>query len=202
MRLRREAKLGAARRVARGGERVGRGGGRAARSSALSILSKNPSRAPPSRPRRSPRLLARARAGFGVWGGGSHHLTALVVLARGLVEKRAGGAEVVALVDQRVELLPALQHAVDGLVQDHLGLVQLALNLEQLVRLVRVLWCRTREGRQPSEEADVVPCPTPPSRHAPRTGPRQVPRAAQARSLALVMRGAVAVAAQRRCKRA
>lgn len=55
------------------------------------------------------------------------------------VEHLALVAEAVALGDEVVDLLAALQHALDGLVQDDLGLVELPLDLHDAVGLVRVL---------------------------------------------------------------
>ena len=69
----------------------------------------------------------------------SHHLAAGVGLAGLLVEHLAGHGEVTGFVDQAVQLLPPLQHALNGLVQDDLGLVQIPLDLGQLVCLGRIL---------------------------------------------------------------
>ena len=68
------------------------------------------------------------------------------MLAHLLVEHLAGHAEVLALADEGVQLLPALQHALYGAVQHHLRLVQVRLDLRKLVGLVRVLHDETELG--------------------------------------------------------
>mmetsp|Transcript_1911 Transcript_1911/g.8000 ORF Transcript_1911/g.8000 Transcript_1911/m.8000 type:complete len:264 (+) Transcript_1911:1099-1890(+) len=80
-------------------------------------------------------MLARTRPSFA----GSHHGAALVLFLRLLVEHLRGEGEVGGLVHQVVQLLPPRQHGVDGLVQHDLGLVELALDPQDLIRLVRVL---------------------------------------------------------------
>lgn len=45
----------------------------------------------------------------------------------------------ITLLDQVINLLASLQHALDSLVEHNLGLVQLLLDLEDVVGLVRVL---------------------------------------------------------------
>ena len=68
-----------------------------------------------------------------------HDAAARVLLLGLCVEHLAGGAQIVALGHQLVHLLPTLEHALHGLVQDLLGGVELVLDLEDLVRLLRVL---------------------------------------------------------------
>lgn len=55
------------------------------------------------------------------------------------VEHLALSTEAIALCDEVVDLLTALKHALDSLVQDDLGLVQLLLDLHDAVGGVRVL---------------------------------------------------------------
>ena len=56
-----------------------------------------------------------------------------------LVKYLTGHAEVMALADKIIQLLPPLQHAVYGLVQNDFCLIQVLLNLRQLVGLRWVL---------------------------------------------------------------
>lgn len=55
------------------------------------------------------------------------------------VEHLALGAQAIALLHEAVELLSSLQHALNGLVQHDLGLIQFLLDLHDAVGLLRVL---------------------------------------------------------------
>jgi hypothetical protein len=55
------------------------------------------------------------------------------------IEHLALCAQSVTLLHQGINLLPALQNTVDSLLQHDLGLIQLPLNLQDAVRLLRVL---------------------------------------------------------------
>jgi hypothetical protein len=70
----------------------------------------------------------------------SHHLAAAVCFAGLLVEHLARQTEVAAFVHEVLQLLPAFQHALDCFVENHLGLIQVPLDLRQLVSLSRILW--------------------------------------------------------------
>lgn len=69
----------------------------------------------------------------------SHYHTARILLLRLRVEHLTLSTQPVALRDQIVNLLASLQHTLDGLVQDDLGLVELLLDLDDAVGLRRVL---------------------------------------------------------------
>lgn len=58
---------------------------------------------------------------------------------RRTVEHLALGTQAVTFGDKIVDLLPALQHAFNRLVNDDLGLVQLLLDLQDAVGLLRIL---------------------------------------------------------------
>jgi hypothetical protein len=87
-----------------------------------------PQRQPTSQKRSSCQHLSR-----------SHNHTARVLLLRLRIKHLALRAQPVALGHQAVNLLPALQHALNRLVQHNLRLVQLLLDLHDAVRLLRVL---------------------------------------------------------------
>ena len=69
----------------------------------------------------------------------SHDVTARVLLLRLSVEHLARRAQVVALRYQLIHLLSTLKHALHGLMQHLLRSVELVLDLQDLVRLLRVL---------------------------------------------------------------
>lgn len=60
-------------------------------------------------------------------------------MGRHTVEHFALSAQTIALRHQIINLLSSLQHALDGLVQHNLGLVQLLLDLHDAVGLLGVL---------------------------------------------------------------
>ena len=68
-----------------------------------------------------------------------HKAAAGILLARLFVEHLRCHGQVARLFHQAVKLLAALQNAVNGVVQNHLRLVEFALDREQLVRLCRIL---------------------------------------------------------------
>lgn len=72
----------------------------------------------------------------------SHDAAARVLLLRLRVKHLAARAQIIALGDQLVHLLAALEHALHGLVQHLLRGVELVLDLQDLVRLLRVLVLR------------------------------------------------------------
>jgi len=69
----------------------------------------------------------------------SHHLAAGVGLAGLFVKHLAGHGQIAGFVDQAVKLFPPFKHALNGFVQDDLGLVQIPLDFGQLVCLSRIL---------------------------------------------------------------
>lgn len=64
-----------------------------------------------------------------------HHDTARVLFLRLGIEQLALSAQSIAFRDQVLDLLAALQHALDGLVHDLLSVVQLVLNLCEVICL-------------------------------------------------------------------
>lgn len=70
-----------------------------------------------------------------------HDSTTRVLLLGARIECLALCAQIGALSYQVIDLLSPLQHALDGLVQHDLGLVQFLLDLHDAVRLARILAC-------------------------------------------------------------
>jgi uncharacterized membrane protein YcjF (UPF0283 family) len=76
----------------------------------------------------------------------SHVRAALVLLFGRLVKHLGRARQVVGLLYQRVDLLAALERGLDGVVKNHLGLLQLVHDARELVRLRRVLELREQAG--------------------------------------------------------
>lgn len=72
----------------------------------------------------------------------SHNTTARILLLRLRVKHLARSTKIITLGNQLIHLLPALEHALHRLMQHLLRRIELVLDLQNLVRLLRVLVLR------------------------------------------------------------